>query len=197
MVAQDMAPVAATVALPGGASAWPALAAAKCAAPAADTQGLRRYRRGGRQGRTLRSRATDRCRVVKTNTTMPPPVDAATKDAAAFETEDQASTAATSSDELQVAEAPPQARHVHFSEAPDEEIQVQAYCEIYGLHPNEFVFDKNHYMVPTGGQYGFTDLLAAAETVKSLEVDESASNWDIDSESDDDEWSEVFELRFV
>mmetsp|Transcript_6492 Transcript_6492/g.14975 ORF Transcript_6492/g.14975 Transcript_6492/m.14975 type:complete len:181 (-) Transcript_6492:41-583(-) len=87
-------------------------------------------------------------------------------------------------------------RSVHFSAEPDEIIEVQPYAEVYGLHPSEFVFDKDYYMVPTGGHHGFLDVLAAMETVKSLEVDENAPDYDSDTD-DDEPWTYECEIQFV
>jgi len=108
---------------------------------------------------------------------------------------------------LHLSEAPASSaaakRRVTFSEASAEILEVPAYSQIYGLHPSEFVFDRDYHMVPTGGVYGFTDLLAALETTKSVEVDEREINscWDSDSDDDgdedgDDAWTEIVELRF-
>jgi hypothetical protein len=84
---------------------------------------------------------------------------------------------------------------VHFSEAPDTLIEVTPYSEVYGIHPRLFVFDRKYYMVPSGGQFGFVDLLAAAEVEKTLEVDEASCESDGD-DSDDGEWEPPVMLHF-
>mmetsp|Transcript_71218 Transcript_71218/g.186728 ORF Transcript_71218/g.186728 Transcript_71218/m.186728 type:complete len:205 (+) Transcript_71218:83-697(+) len=87
-------------------------------------------------------------------------------------------------------------RRVHFSEAQDTVIQVTPYCEVYGIHPRLFVFDRNYYMVPAGGQYGFVDLLAAAEVDKSLDVEDEATCESDGDDSDDGEWEPPVYLHF-
>lgn len=53
-------------------------------------------------------------------------------------------------------------RRVRFaSEAPIVH-EVTAYSEIYGIHPRDFVFDRHAYLVPSGGDFGFVDVMAAA-----------------------------------
>lgn len=80
----------------------------------------------------------------------------------------------------------PPRRRVRFSEAPDVVLEVTPYCEIYGIHPRYFVFDRHYYMVPAGGPYGFVDVPAAAEVDKRLDVEEGAAG-DSEWEDSDDE----------
>lgn len=84
---------------------------------------------------------------------------------------------------------------VRFCEAQDTVIEVTPYSEVYGIHPRLFVFGRNYYMVPSGGQFGFVDLLAAAEIDKPLEVDDAACDSDGD-DSDDGEWEPPVLLHF-
>jgi len=87
-------------------------------------------------------------------------------------------------------------RRVHFSEEPNQVIEVTPYREIYGMHPHLFVFDKNYYMVPAGGPYGFVDLRAAAEVEKSLDVEDVTSSESDGEDSDDGEWEPPILLHF-
>jgi hypothetical protein len=54
--------------------------------------------------------------------------------------------------------------------------EIKPYSEIYGLHPREFVFDRNFHMIPA---LGFVALSAA-----SSEADQEGE--DIESDSEDE-----------
>lgn len=83
------------------------------------------------------------------------------------------------------------ARHVHFDLSTTIVHEVVPYSETYGLHPREFVFDRDFYMVPAGGTFGFTDMIAAdrkgAATMSAEDDDSSESSADSDV---DDVWGE-------
>jgi len=71
-----------------------------------------------------------------------------------------------------------QARRVSFDFEATEVHKIIPYSEIYGLHPREFVFDRNFYVIPAPlGSFGFSDLLSSAEEV----------DWPSDDSSDEAE----------
>jgi len=53
-------------------------------------------------------------------------------------------------------------RRVRFNLAARTIHKITPYGEIYGLHPREFVFDRNFHMVPADGRFGFVGLSDAA-----------------------------------
>jgi len=70
------------------------------------------------------------------------------------------------------------ARHVSFDFEATEVHELIPYSEIYGLHPREFVFDRNFYVIPAPlGNFGFSDLLASVDEV----------DWPSDDSSDEAE----------
>jgi hypothetical protein len=56
--------------------------------------------------------------------------------------------------------------------------EVVPYSEVYGLHPREFVFEKNFYMTPSGGTFGFASLHESAQDDDASESDDSDSDID-------------------
>ncbi|CAK0828929.1 unnamed protein product [Prorocentrum cordatum] len=54
--------------------------------------------------------------------------------------------------------APRPGRRVQFDLERVVEHEVVPYCEVYGLHPREFVFDRRFNMVPAGDRFGFVGL---------------------------------------
>jgi hypothetical protein len=68
-------------------------------------------------------------------------------------------------------------RRVKFTEEPPFVSEVVPYSEIYGLHPREFVFCRNHGMVPSQGQFGFNGFDFSMD-----DVDDEEDNCDSDDE---------------
>lgn len=69
-----------------------------------------------------------------------------------------------------------QQRRVRFDLMSTQVHEIVPYCETYGLHPREFVFDKSYGMVPARGPHGFNGYSAHGDT----EVDDSDDEWDCD-----------------
>lgn len=55
----------------------------------------------------------------------------------------------------------------------DEILEVPAYGEIYGLHPREFVFDRDGSLLPAAGPHGFNSMASVLGDVEGNEDDES------------------------
>jgi len=76
----------------------------------------------------------------------------------------------------------PAARRVRFAE-PDVQVvhEIVPYSEIYGLHPREFVFGRNFFMIPSGGDFGFVDFLTACRRGRHCSV----GGRDVDEDNND------------
>lgn len=73
----------------------------------------------------------------------------------------------------------PKYSRVRFNLDAIENHQITPYSEVYGLHPREFVFGKNFYMLPSGDTFGF------------VSVCDSFREEDNDSDDSDDDWGWV------
>lgn len=70
----------------------------------------------------------------------------------------------------------PKYSRVRFNLNDIEIHQITPYSEVYGLHPREFVFGKNFYMLPSGDTFGF------------VSVSDSFREEDNESDDSDDDW---------
>jgi len=80
-------------------------------------------------------------------------------------------------------------RRVRFASAATIVYEITPCAEIYGVHPREFVFEKDYSMSPSAG---FTDIETAWKRYRG-DVDEEDKESASD-ESDASGWDEVFEI---
>jgi len=85
-------------------------------------------------------------------------------------------------------------RRVHFCLDVATLHEITPYSEVYGLHPRDFVFDRDFYMVPAAPG-GYVDFLAAMQCDWPAEEDEEDQEWiemleGNDDDSDDESWDD-------
>lgn len=78
-------------------------------------------------------------------------------------------------------------KRVQFDAAEYTEFEITSYSEIYGIHPREFVFDRDSFMLPA---IGFGDVGSAAK----CQTEVSEEN---DSESDEDEFEDDWDVEYL
>jgi len=79
-------------------------------------------------------------------------------------------------------------RRVHFDLSASTAHEIPPYSEIYGLHPREFVFDRNFYAVPTAPGSLFVGLYSQGHESDDDE-DSEVSDEDSDGSGLDEEWA--------
>eukprot|EP00927_Polykrikos_kofoidii_P063490 TRINITY_DN58320_c0_g1_i1.p1 TRINITY_DN58320_c0_g1~~TRINITY_DN58320_c0_g1_i1.p1 ORF type:complete len:131 (-),score=36.04 TRINITY_DN58320_c0_g1_i1:54-404(-) len=68
------------------------------------------------------------------------------------------------------------------------EHEIAPYAEIYGVHPRDFVFDRDFYMVPAGDAHGFTNLKTVAQALGFIDDDDEEAEA-ADSDDENPYWS--------
>jgi len=93
----------------------------------------------------------------------------------------------SASEEVQESPQPQHTRRVRFDDAATTVHEIVPCSEIYGVHPREFVFEKDYSMVPA---VGFADIATAWKRHQGVADDEDCDN-DTDEFAVDD-WDEEY-----